>query len=42
MTYPEGGTLQKAWLYQNSLKPIAELNGAGAVVSRFVYGSRGH
>ena len=34
------GTLEKAWLYKDSLNPVAELDGAGAVVSRFVYASR--
>lgn len=34
------GVLTKAWLYKDSLNPIAELDGAGNVVSRFVYGSR--
>jgi YD repeat-containing protein len=28
------------WIYQNGLQPIAELNGAGTVVSVFVYGTR--
>ena len=32
------GTLTKAWLYRNALQPVAELDGAGNVVSRFVYG----
>jgi RHS repeat-associated protein len=31
------GALVKGFLYQDPLKPIAELNGAGQVVSRFVY-----
>lgn len=35
-----GGALQQGWLYQNQLKPVAELDGAGNLVSRFVYGSR--
>jgi RHS repeat-associated protein len=34
------GTLQQAWLYQDGLNPIAELDQNGAVVSRFVYGTR--
>ena len=34
------GILTQGLLYQNGLKPIAELDGAGNVVSRFVYGSR--
>ena len=34
------GTLETAWLYKDSLNPVAELDGAGAVVSRFVYATR--
>jgi RHS repeat-associated protein len=34
------GTLVRAFLYKDSLNPVAELDGAGAVVSRFVYASR--
>ena len=34
------GVLTQGLLYQNGLEPIAELDGAGNVVSRFVYGSR--
>ena len=34
------GTLVQGLLYQDSLRPIAELDGAGNVVSRFVYASR--
>jgi RHS repeat-associated protein len=34
------GTLVQGWLYRDGLRPVAELNGAGAVVSRFVYGTR--
>ncbi|MCC7002312.1 MAG: hypothetical protein IT357_09160 [Gemmatimonadaceae bacterium] len=30
-------TLVKAWLYQGQLTPVAELDGSGSVVSRFVY-----
>ena len=33
------GTLVKGFLYQDGLRPVAELDGAGAVVSRFVYDS---
>jgi RHS repeat-associated protein len=33
------GTLVKQWLYKDGLRPVAELNGSGAVVTRFVYGS---
>jgi RHS repeat-associated protein len=31
------GVLERAWLYQGQLTPVAELDGAGTVVSRFVY-----
>ncbi len=31
------GVLVQAFLYQDGLRPIAELNGAGTVVGRFVY-----
>jgi RHS repeat-associated protein len=31
------GTLTQGWLYQSQLAPVAELDGSGAVVSRFVY-----
>nr|WP_249218470.1 RHS repeat-associated core domain-containing protein [Nitrospina sp. Nb-3] len=34
--------LERAWLYKDSLNPIAELDGSGNVVSRFVYASRGN
>ncbi len=34
------GVLTQGFLYQDQLKPVAELDGTGAVVSRFVYGSR--
>ena len=36
------GQMVKGWLYQNGLSPIAELDGAGNLVSRFVYGTRAH
>jgi RHS repeat-associated protein len=35
-----GGTVTKRWLYRNQLNPIAELDGSGNLVARFVYGSR--
>jgi RHS repeat-associated protein len=35
-----GGNLVKGFLYQDSLKPIAELDGNSQLVSRFIYGSR--
>ncbi len=34
------GALVQGFLYQDQLKPIAELDGAGAVVSRFVYAGK--
>ncbi|MEX2282347.1 MAG: RHS repeat-associated core domain-containing protein [Gemmatimonadota bacterium] len=34
------GTVQKRWLYGGELDIIAELNGSGAVETRFVYGTR--
>ncbi len=34
------GTLEKTWLYKDQFNPIAELDGLGNVVSRFVYASR--
>ena len=35
------GVATHGWLYQGQLRPVAELNGSGALVSRFVYGARG-
>jgi RHS repeat-associated protein len=34
------GVLQQGFLYQNQLNVVAELNGTGAVVSRFIYGTK--
>jgi RHS repeat-associated protein len=34
------GTLERAWLYKDSLNPVAELDGTGAVVARFIYGTK--
>lgn len=34
------GTVARAWLYANQLRAVAELDGDGNIVSRFVYGSR--
>jgi RHS repeat-associated protein len=34
------GVLVQGFLYQDSLNPVAELDGTGAVVTRFVYGGR--
>jgi RHS repeat-associated protein len=36
------GVLVQGFLYQNQLNPVAELDGTGAVVSRFVYASKGN
>jgi RHS repeat-associated protein len=35
-----GGALVQGFLYQDELRPAAELDGSGAIVSRFVYASR--
>ena len=34
------GVLVKGWLYRSQLQPVAELDGAGNVVARFVYSTR--
>ena len=34
------GILTQGFLYQNQLNPVAELDGSGNVVARFVYGSK--
>lgn len=34
------GALAQGWLYQDALNPVAELDAAGTVVSRFVYATR--
>ncbi|MEA2489723.1 MAG: hypothetical protein QOH21_1515, partial [Acidobacteriota bacterium] len=34
------GALVQAWLYADQLRIVAELDGTGAVISRFVYGTR--
>jgi RHS repeat-associated protein len=34
------GVLMQDFLYQDKLKPIAELDGSGAILSRFVYATR--
>jgi len=36
------GTLVQGFLYQDGLRPIAELDGSNSVISRFVYASRGN
>src|SRR5262249_10350429 len=38
----KNGVLLKQWIYRSALKPVAELDGAGALVSEFVYGSKGN
>jgi RHS repeat-associated protein len=34
------GTLTQGFLYQNQLNPVAELDSTGAIISRFVYGTK--
>jgi RHS repeat-associated protein len=34
------GTVVQGWLYDGQLRIVAEINGSGAVVSRFVYGAK--
>lgn len=36
------GTLIKGWLYKDKLNPIAELDAAGNITARFIYGDRGN
>ena len=36
----KNGVLLKQWIYRDALKPAAELDGSGALVSEFVYGSK--
>ena len=36
------GALVQGFIYKDQLEPVAELDGAGNVVARFVYGSKGH
>jgi len=36
------GQFKKGWLYQDQLNPVAELDSTGQIVSRFVYGTKGH
>lgn len=36
------GSLVQSFLYQDKLRPIAELDAASQVISRFVYGSKGN
>jgi hypothetical protein len=35
-----GGALVQGFLYGDALNPVAELDGTGTVVARFVYGSK--
>jgi RHS repeat-associated protein len=37
----KNGVLLKQWIYRDALKPVAELDGSGALVAEFVYGSKG-
>jgi RHS repeat-associated protein len=37
-----GGTLVQGLLYRNGLVPVAEFDGAGGLVARFVYGTRAY
>ncbi len=37
-----GGVLTQGFLYGDQLNPVAELDGAGNVVARFVYGTKGN
>ncbi len=36
----KNGVLERAWLFRNQLNPVAELDGSGALVARFVYGAK--
>jgi RHS repeat-associated protein len=36
----KNGVLLKQWIYRDALKPVAELDGAGNLVSEFVYGTK--
>ncbi|MDP3498750.1 MAG: RHS repeat-associated core domain-containing protein [Myxococcales bacterium] len=36
------GNLEKGWFYDGQLRIVAELDGSGAIVSRFIYGSLSH
>ncbi len=36
------GVLVQGFLYQDQLNPVAELDGAGNVIARFVYGTKAH
>jgi len=36
------GQVVKRWIYNDQLNPVAELDANGNVITRFVYGSKGH
>jgi RHS repeat-associated protein len=36
----KNGTLVRQWMYRDSLKPVAELDGAGNLLAQYGYGSR--
>lgn len=38
----KNGVLLKQWIYRDTLKPVAELDGAGNLATQFVYGSWPH
>ena len=38
----KNGVLLKQWVYRDALKPVAELDGAGAVVAEYACGSKGN
>jgi RHS repeat-associated protein len=38
----KNGSMTSGWLYQDAGRVVAELDGSGSVVSRFIYGSQGH
>jgi RHS repeat-associated protein len=36
------GVVTQRWLYQDQLEPVAEVDSAGGVLARYVYGTRAH
>jgi RHS repeat-associated protein len=34
------GAIAKAWIYEDQLRPAAELDGAGNIIARFIYGTK--
>ena len=36
------GTLDRKWIYQGQLEPVAEFDGSGNLLARYVYGTRAH